>query len=578
MRAPEFPLLLGLEGGAAAAVREQMVPMTLGSGRALFEQGEDADALYALVTGSIGISTRDPRTGASRRIAYLRPPDTVGEMALLSPAPRSATATALRETHLLQLTRRSFERVIERYPAVLHYFARLLAERLRVTEVDRPVRETPRSFAVLPLTDGPCAIEFGRRLADAFGETLPGSTGCLMDWPDGADEAWFHAFEARHARTVFVSARMDTPWCQQCLRHADHVLLLTVPGRPPRPSALAHLAEVRSDWIRRDLVIRQASDAPRPRELHPGVAALPVSMRIQVRESHAEDFRRLVRLANGTARGLVLGGGGARGFAHLGVLRALDEAGLAVDFIGGTSMGAIVAASVAMGCSPGHIEAWARSSFVGRNPLDDYTLPYVALTRGAKVDAGLAERFGEHRIEDLWLPFFCVSSNLTTGTVMVHRRGGLAGALRASIAIPGLLPPVCTDDGVLVDGGMMNNLPADVMAAMARGPVLAVDAGSDLAFHNPSPRSWGGRLVRRWLGVPGEVPTIAQLLLRAATVSGDAQTALALDHADVVLRPPLSGIDLRAWTRFEAIASIAYRHARAAIAEGRLREWAWARP
>ncbi|MGD6420552.1 patatin-like phospholipase family protein, partial [Xanthomonas citri pv. citri] len=129
-------------------------------------------------------------------------------------------------------------------------------------------------------------------------------------------------------------------------------------------------------------------------------------------------------------------------------------------------MGAVVAASLAMGWSIERIRARTLDFFVGHNPLNDYTLPYHALTRGAKVDAGLAAWFGGARIEELWLPFLCVSSNLTTGSAMVHRSGDLPGALRASIAIPGLLPPVCTEEGVLVDGGMMNNLPADVMAGL----------------------------------------------------------------------------------------------------------------
>lgn len=209
----------------------------------------------------------------------------------------------------------------------------------------------------------------------------------------------------------------------------------------------------------------------------------------------------------------------------------------------------------------------------GRNPINDYTLPYVALTRGSKVDAWLEGHFGDTRIEDLWKPFFCVSSNLTTGEIMVHRSGRLTEALRASVAIPGLLPPVCTDEGILVDGGMMNNLPADVMANMERGTVLAIDVGSDLAFHGLPKLSWRGRLMRRWLRIPSEMPALTPLLLRAATVSGHAQTLMALDHATVVLKPPLAGIDLRDWSSFEAAAELGYRHTREAIARGALDMW-----
>ncbi|MGU3539155.1 patatin-like phospholipase family protein [Methylobacterium sp. A54F] len=574
MSGPEIPFLEGLGGPAAAAVRARMASIAVAGGRPLFEQGEAGDAVYTLVSGSIGLSTREGPDGRIRRIARLAPPETIGEMALLLGQPRSISATALRDSHLLRLPRDAFEDLVARHPATLLYFARLLAGRLSSAHAGVALGHAPRSFTVLAATEGPDVRAFGRRLAATLDRILPGTTGCLEDWPPEADETWFHAYEAAHARTVFVAHRIDCPWCRLCLRHADHVLLLAAPGEAPRPGAADYLGSIRSDWIRMDLAVCQAADAALPRPLHPATAALPAALRLQVRAGHAGDLARLARIAAGKARGLVLGGGGARGLAHLGVLRALDEAGIPVDIVGGTSMGAVMAASVAMGWDQARIEAQTVGAFVGRNPLNDYTLPYHALTRGAKVDAGLAACFGPARIEDLWLPFFCVSANLTTGAAMIHRSGPLAEALRASIAIPGLLPPVCTDEGILVDGGMMNNLPADVMAALDRGPVLAVDVGGDLAFQAMPMRSWRGRLVRRWLGAPEAMPGIAPLLLRAATVSGAAQTAMAVASAAAILRPPLAGIDLRAWSSFETIAGLGHAAAREALAAGRLAPWA----
>lgn len=570
------PFLDGLDPEMAAVVAEELDSIAVAGGRVLFEQGEEADALYTLISGAVGLSVRDDRTGAVRRIARLHPPETFGETALLSDAPRSATATTLRDTHLFRLTREAFERLVERHPSTLLYFTRTLADRLRAAAAAPNLDYAPTTFAVLGVTEGLSARMFAERLQMALNEILRADIGCLVDWPDGADEGWFHAYETSHDRTVYAAHQIDCPWCRLCVRRADHVLLLAEPGRELKPGAAEFLAASMSEWVRTDLVVAQEAGTTLPRALHPSVDALPAVMRIQVRQGNAADFCRCARLAGGTARGLVLGGGGARGFAHLGVLRALEEAGVPIDFVGGTSMGAIVAASLAMGWSLDEVHGRTVESFVGQNPLNDYTLPFLALTRGAKVDAGLADRFGTVRIEDLWLPFFCMSSNLTTGAAFVHRRGELATALRASIAIPGLLPPVCTDEGILVDGGMMNNLPADVMAGMARGPVLAVDVGSDLAFATTPERNWRGRAIRRFLGAPQATPGIAQLLLRAATVSGDAQTSMAVGRAAVVLKPPLAGVDLRAWSAYERIAAIGYRHATKAITEGQLQAWAGA--
>ena len=572
MSAPEIPFLAGLDPAATEAVRARMIAMAVPGGRTLFEQGEAGDALYTLVSGAVGVSTRDHH-GAYSRIARLRPPETFGEMALLSEAPRAATVTALRDSHLLCLTRAAFEAVITEHPHTLLYFARMLAERLRTLYEGYSVHHAPRTFVVMAVTDGPDPEPFARHFAAALDATLPGETGCLFQWPDGADEGWFHAFEARHARTVFVAREIDCPWCRLSQRHGDHVLLLAEPGAPPHPGAREYLQRVRSDWIRMDLVVRQDPLASRPKAPHPDVASLPAAMRIQVRTGQPEDMHRLARLASGAGRGLVLGGGGARAFAHLGVLRALDEAGCAPDFVGGTSMGAIVAASVAMGWNLAEIQAQTETAFTGRSLINDYTLPIHALTRGAKVDASLAERYGGVRIEDLWLPFFCVSSNLTNGRAMIHRTGDLPKALRASIAIPGLLPPVLCDEGVLVDGGMMNNVPADVAAELERGPVLAVDVGSDRAFQDMPTRGWRGRLLRRLVGSPAAMPGLAPLLLRAATVSSDAQTMVAAAHATALLKPPLAGIDLRAWSSFRESAELGYQETRASIAAGHLAHW-----
>jgi NTE family protein len=568
----EIPFLMGLDPSAAEAVRARMDPITVPAGRTLFEQGDPGDALYTLLSGAVGVSARD-HLGMPTRIARLRPPEIFGEMALLSRAPRAASVMALRDSHLLRLTRDAFEAVIAEHPGTLLYLARMLADRLRAAHDGYSVHHAPRIFTILAVTEGPDPGAFARRLAAAFDAILPGETGCLTDWPEGADEAWFQAFEANHARTIFAARDIDCPWCRQSQRRGDHVLLLAEPGAPPRPAAAGYLERVRSDWIRMDLVICQEARAERPRALHPAVTVLPAAMRVQVRAGRQDDLRRLARLASGCARGLVLGGGGARGLAHLGVLKALDEAGCAPDFVGGTSMGAIIAASLAMGWSVAEIHAQTEAFFATSNPINDYTLPLHALTRGAKVDAGLAARYGDVRIEDLWLPFFCVSSNLTTGSTMVHRSGDLPKALRASIAIPGLLPPVLCDDGVLVDGGMMNNLPADVAAGLERGPVLAVDVGSDNAFQDMPRRGWGGRLMRRLIGSPLAMPGLAPLLLRAATVSSDAQSLMAAAHATAVLKPPLSGIDLRAWSRFRESAELGYRETRAGIEGGQLARW-----
>ncbi|MBV9079104.1 MAG: patatin-like phospholipase family protein [Methylobacteriaceae bacterium] len=556
------PFLSALDPAVRQDVLSGLEPISVPGGHVLFEEGDPPDALYAVVSGALGISVRDVETGASRRLARVGPPDTVGEMALLSDAPHSATVTALRDAHLLRLSRETFGRLLERHPAIALYFARLLADRLRASARPAAGRIANRAvtFAVLPLTDGVDATGFGYDLASALGP----EARCLAAWPPEADETWFHETERTHGQVVYVG-QSDPGWSRLCLRRADHVVFLARAGAPLLPDSVLD-APLRPDWTRTDLVLVQENGGGLPRAPHASLGPLATSLAMHLRPGEPTDRRRVARLVSGQALGIVLSGGGARGFAHLGVLKALSEAGYEFDHVGGTSIGAVVAAGYAMGWGERELQERIIDAFVSDHPLNDYTVPIVALTRGAKVDARLRRHFGSAALETLWLPFFCISSNLSSGSPRVHRSGDVATALRASVAIPGLLPPVLASEGVLVDGAMMNNLPVDVMADMGRGRVLAVDVAGDLAFQSgPVRRPRWSRWLRSALDIPDAMPGIAAILLRAATVSSDAQAAMTRSRASVVIRPPLAGVDLRSWRSHASIAALGYDYARRLI-------------
>jgi NTE family protein len=248
--------------------------------------------------------------------------------------------------------------------------------------------------------------------------------------------------------------------------------------------------------------------------------------------------------------GLVLSGGGARGFAHLGVIRALREARVPIDFVGGSSIGSIIAAGVAVGWSDDEMRMRYRRSFVDTNPVNDYTFPFVALTRGRKVSRLLQREYGDVLIEDLRRPYFCVSANLTAGRVLEHRDGPLAEALRASVAIPGVMPPVYRGDEVLVDGAAINNLPVDIMQAHAPGLVIGSDVSAD--------RFVLGRNGTRRIN-------IFQILMHSGMVNSVTSAAEQRRLADVLLKPPLANVDLLHWQAFDRAIEAGYLFARTAL-------------
>ena len=213
-------------------------------------------------------------------------------------------------------------------------------------------------------------------------------------------------------------------------------------------------------------------------------------------------------------------------------------------------MGSVIAAGVAMGWDDAEIDWRIRKAFVETSPVDDIAIPLIAMTLGEKVRNRLREHFGDKQISDLWLPFFCVSSNLTSGSYQLHRRGGLRRALRASIAIPGLLPPVTQDNNVLVDGAVMNNFPTDVMRSLHLGPIVGVDVtrGRSITADDVARPS----SVWRWIlsGDWRKGPPIVGLLMRAATVSTSSDWIANREASDVLVAPRLDNVDIRDWKAY----------------------------
>ena len=221
-----------------------------------------------------------------------------------------------------------------------------------------------------------------------------------------------------------------------------------------------------------DLILLHPDGQGAPNGSEAWVEAMRPARLFHLRDGHNGDADRLARVLTGQSVGLVLSGGGARAYAHVGAVKALHERGVPIDFVGGVSMGAIIGAGVAMGWDDAELEMRIRRAFVESSPLDDIAFPMIALTHGDKVRERLTEHFGDRRIPDLWLPFFCLSANLTTGAYQLHRTGaGAQQALRASISLPVRAAPVTIDKNVLVVATVLEELP--------RRPDARHPAGSD---------------------------------------------------------------------------------------------------
>ena len=532
----------------------------LPGGTQLPRDGENDRAVFLVVTGSLGVFV-DEESVPKRLVATIPAGETVGEMSLLTGETHSAILVALRDTELLRLGPKAFEMLLTRYPRVMLNLLKVVVRRLRETTRGGYQRTRPKTFAVVPLQRGLADDPVTRSMAAIL--VNMGAKAAVLDKSTAEQPTeWFNRFEAEHDVVFYQGDQPDSTWSQFCLRQADRVLLIA------RADGNVPLHPFERRYFKREMTA-----PPELLLVHPGDAShrgVPQHIELRrdlygthhhLRAGNTSDLKRLARFIAGSAVSVVLAGGGARGFAHIGVLRALKEAGVPFDYVAGTSMGGIVAAGIAMEWDIPELTERVRDAFVVNKPLSDFTIPLIALFRGAKVSALLQKHFGDIRIEDLPKPYFCVSSDLTSGRDYVHRTGLLWRALRASVALPGIIPPVTEGGHLLVDGGVMNNLPVDVMAAEARGPIVAVDVAGEIDLRADDER-YGERsilslIAQRMRGSP----SIISILMRAGTVGSDLQRRSVRAQADFLYEPPLDGVGMRDWKFFEQAIAQGYAHA-----------------
>lgn len=573
-----IPFLADVPRRALRAAGKEATWFSLPAGKALFEAGDMADCIYFVMTGALG-TFRKAMDGRTEFIGHIRSGEPVGEMALflaqdsdgdgeLEPEPHTNSVYALRDSEILRVSRKGFERLIKAEPEILEAMIRLILLRLKQSR-RRTDRAEPKVFALVSASP---TIDLDLR-AKAIAASLAGLglSACVVAEDKGDDKpaAFFEELERGHDLVILIAPIGDTAWYRLAMRQADRIWVVgRADARPSNPLLPEDHSPARAFKLVDVVLCHQSAErkASRPQEWRDAADA---SRLLHWNGIEGTDCERLARVMAGRSVGLVMSGGGARAYAHIGVVKAVRERGIPIDFVGGSSMGAVIAACVAMGWEDSEIEARIRKAFVDSNPLGDWTLPVVSMVRGRRVNARLKEHFGEAEIGDLALPFFAVSTNLTDGTFRVHRDGSLRHALRASISLPGILPPVVDNGEVLVDGAVLNNFPVDVMRDFHRGAVI----GSDVA------RVPEGLSAKEFVDAKGffpwvfehgfsAAPPIAGLLMRTATLNVNPTAGREL--TDMLVLPQLTNVELRDWKAYDTCVEAGYAAAIKALDGGEL--------
>jgi len=556
---------------------EVLQQIRLEGGEWLFHQGAEADSLYILVRGRLQVwleSKAGHKLQEPELIGRVTPGDSVGELALLSRGTRSAGIQAVRDSTLIRISRNSFQQLTQKHPSLLMKLAERAANLAqKAPQPGAGITRNLKTISILPLDDSAALHEFCEQLASNFSRhgtirwldrnslAINGSPVTELPTSGLMPESlvnWVQHLEDTTRLLVFQCEPAASQWTRFCLRQSDLVVMVAAAGQESACRNWEHqLGLLEPDsTVRRMLVLLQPGAADEIKNTGRWLSERKPDFHLHARNGNQRDIERISRVLLGEATGLVLGAGASRGFAHLGVIKALEVTGKPIDWIGGCSIGAIMAAPLAMGLTADQGIRLMRKAFIRGRPFSDFTLPLVSLLSGGRMQRLLREH-ADVQIEDLPIPFFCVSSSLDDGTVNVHRKGSMARALQATASMPGILPPTVVNGRLAVDGAVLNSLPVDVMWQQAVGEVIAVSLaahGTLKVDYSDTPSAWAV-LRNRWLPFarPYRVPAMMTVVLKATELATLQDVRLQGERASLLIQPDVRRFGLTEVRAFDDI-------------------------
>lgn len=556
------PLLAALKEDVLAQLSSRVENVFIKGSEWVFRKGKLGSNLYIIRSGLVEVV--DENITPSTILRILGRSEFFGELSLIEKAPHSASIRALRDTELLKIHQEDFIKLINDHPGVALDLSRYLCRRLLHQRLNRGVgagsskraqymgvltlfslhREVPFSLICSAIHQ-----ELDKRLDISF---LDGDSACTTG-ESGTREREFGRLLDRYERThelvvlVAEKATSSPEWVRFCIRQADRIVLFvhvkTLPEQITIDDSLGGHDLALFGTKRTDDQVAAWLDAIKPLS----------HFHLREGQAFSVDIARMCRRLVSASVGVVFCGGGARALSHIGAVIGLQEAGLQIDRIGGVSMGAFLGALFAMGYRPDDVRNICMRE-LGPNPFDDYTFPAVSLIKAKKARRMMARVFGKRTIEGLPIDFFCVSSDLVSAQAVVHRRGDIVTSVGASISIPGIAPPIAKEGKLLVDGGVLNNLPTDVMRDQGEGPIVACDliAGADMedtSMQLPAVPIPG--FSRLFMRDSVRLPNILQILTRTSMLSSLRSRQEQQLTADLVICPHMEHIGFYDWKKMD---------------------------
>lgn len=452
-------------------------PIQISCGETLFVEGDLCNNLFLIAGGRLRLPLHREK---EKIFLELGRGALIGELAALTKAPRQTSAYAVRDTLLLSLTKESFDNLLEEFP---HELIELIAPSILRLSKTNKLQNSYGSREILFYFDDPsmskAVVEMAKNMLQKYGSCKVVSRECLSKDLYNIDIqsdkilsdvnfiAWFINQSVDYVYNIYQVEKDFTNWGKKCCRECDRALIFC------RAEKIDELQKQTYDIIKEaervnktiDIVLIHPEDTKLPSQTKRWLQKFPDLNIYHIRENSKKDLARVIRLVSGNGVSLALWGGGAPSLVQLGLLKAIDELGIPVDSVAGTSSGSYIAALIAMDYSPSEIiEIIKYMEPQGTRKWLDFTIPIISLAKGIKKNNSIKDLFKDLLIEDLWIQFFAVSTNLYTNKVYVPREGKVWEAVGFSTGIPIIYPPLTNDEGeLIVDGAILNNQPVDII-------------------------------------------------------------------------------------------------------------------
>lgn len=550
-RAIPLRLFGELDDELVTQILEKGKALELDTGAFLFHQGDKDNSLYIVLSGRFR-ALAEQGDGTLHALGDIGEGEPVGEFALFMAEPRSASVVAIRKSIVLELKETEYLEIVSTYPAFSTKLTRFVVKRLRRNSLQQHLETSAKNIAVINLQSEKDITEYTEAIKVQF-ESLNVSIQ-ILDHNSHANlelQTMYDTLEEHEGLNFLVCSDEDPAWSHQCKIYADLIIMATDFYADSSIYEIERQLDLYSNNILNKKIYLLL--------LHPEIAKFPentrrwfenrkIDLHIHYRKNHGPDIRRFARILANKAIGLVLGGGGAKGFAHLGAILALYEEGLEIDFLGGTSAGALYGLTASFSdFDPERIRFYSRESAESKLTKNDFTIPLISIMSGRKMGKYLKKMMGDIYLEDFWVGSYCVSTNYSNSSMKIHERGLARKQIEASIAIPGIYPPVVIDNQLHVDGGVVDNLPIETMYKYPVKHIIAISLSQlrtqEVDFDEtptPSKMIWNNITGKKKYRIPG----ISSILVNSLTLNSRQKQEMTKSGVAIYLEMELKGIGM----------------------------------